>query len=170
MKQTFDTARALATGIEWTGWAIVALALLGTAFSLKSATLTTGVAALMIVAAGAVAAATGLGLVLAAQLVQAQVATAINTGQILEHVANLPPQTTHTRTPLANARHQTPMTARQEPYAAKPNVEGRFLRMVKGIELHKYSDGISVDGEGRYPTILEAEKRAAELAASRQNS
>lgn len=166
MKQTFTTARALATGIELVGWLILTLALLGTAFALNSFNTPPGVSKLMILAAGATGAATGLGLVLAAQLVQAQVATAINTSQILEHVANLKTETGPSpMKPPISAPYHTPLTARAEPYAAKPQAEGRFLRMVKGYELHKHSDGISVGGEGRYPTILAAEKRADQLAA-----
>ena len=166
MKQKFTTARTLATGIELVGWVIFTLALLATAFALNGGNTPPGASKLVVLAAGAIGAATGLGLVLAAQLVQAQVATAINTSQILEHVANLKTQTTHTTMePPISVPHHTPLTSRPEPYAAKPQAVGRFLRMVKGYELHKYSDGISVGGEGRYPTILAAEKRAAELAA-----
>ena len=136
------------------------------AFALNSGPPPPGASKLVVLAAGATGAAPGLGLVLAAQLVQAQVATAINTGQILEHVANLKTQTGHPPMgPPVSAPHHAPLAARPEPDAAKPQAEGRFLRMVKGFELHKYSDGISVGGEGRYPTILAAEKRAAELAA-----
>ncbi|WP_297339997.1 hypothetical protein [Pseudophaeobacter sp.] len=166
MKQTFTTARTLATGIELVGWVIFTLTLIGTAIALNSGNTPPGASKLVVLAAGATGTLTGLGLVLAAQLVQAQVATAINTSQILEHVANLKTQTTRaTMEPPVTARHHAPLTARPEPYVTKPQAEGRFLRMVKGYELHKYSDGISVGGEGRYPTILAAEKRAAELAA-----
>ncbi|MEQ3679237.1 hypothetical protein [Pseudophaeobacter sp.] len=166
MNQTFTTARALAAIIEVIGWLIVTLAIGGAALMLNTGNSPPGASTLVVLMSGAAGAAIGLGLVLAAQLVQAQVATAINTSQILEHVANLKTQTGHPpMEPPISAPNHTPLTARPEPYAAKPQAEGRFLRMVKGYELHKYSDGISVDGEGRYPTILAAEKRAAELAA-----
>lgn len=94
MKQTFTTARALAFGVELVGWVIVTLTVVFTAITLNIGNTPTGVSALMVLAAGALSIATGLGLVLVAQLVQAQVATAINTSQILEQVAKLTPRPT----------------------------------------------------------------------------
>ena len=168
MNQTFTTARALASGIELVGWLVFALAVASTALAFGTNSIPPGGSRLIVIGVGAVGSASGLGLVLAAQLVQAQVATAINTGQIMQHLAKSTPQTAHARMqPSIAAPKHEPISARQEPYASNPQAEGRFLRMFKGYELHKYSDGISVDGEGRYPNILAAEKRAAELAADK---
>lgn len=149
-------------------------AVLGSALIWGSSNSPSGASALVYLASGAVGAASGLGLVLAAQLVQAQVATAINTGRIVQQLAQPSSKTErhhHAPIPAAPASApRAPSPTPQPPYSVDPHAEGRFLRMYKGFELHKYSDGISVNGEGRYPTILEAEKRATELATSHQTS
>lgn len=107
LKQTFTTARALAFGVELVGVAIVTLALVLTALTLYIGDTATGISALMVVAAGAATAGTGLGLILFAQLVQAQVATAINTSQILDHVVKLTPRpaTPPITPPISAQRH-----------------------------------------------------------------
>lgn len=174
MNQTFTTAKTLANVIEIAGWMVCISAVLGTALIWGSSDNPSGTSALIYLGSGAVGAASGLGLVLAAQLVQAQVATAINTGRIVQQLAQPPLQTERPHlapihVPSASAP-RTPSPAPLPSYSSDPHAEGRFLRMYKGFELHKYSDGISVNGEGRYPTILEAEKRATELAASGQAS
>lgn len=107
----------------------------------------------------------GLILVLIGQLVEAQLTIAINSTSILKllQAQQANPQTsTATSYPTSQPIRKTPEPQIQS--TASPQQGGKFLRTYKGAALHKHADGISVNGEGRFPNILAAEKQAKRLA------
>lgn len=156
MNRSFETTLTLSKGIEWVGWGLVALSIIGGLVALNTANAPTDIVAPTAFAAMALGTALGLGIVVMAQLTQAQIVTATNSGKILEHLQKQAP-------------NQYNQENQPDPTSSFP-AEGRLLRSFKGFALRKHNDGISVDGTGRYPSIVAAEKRATELAAEANNS
>jgi len=156
LNRSFETTLTLSKGIEWVGWGLVTFSIIGGLVLLNTENSPNDLIAPTALAAMALGTALGLGIVVMAQLTQAQIVTATNSSKILKHLQKqIPIQSDHAKQP--------------SPTSSIP-AEGRLLRSFKGFVLRKYDDGISVDGKGRYPNILAAEKRATELAAETKNS
>lgn len=158
--KNFQTSTLLAQMCQYAGWVIIAICAIALLMLLSEGSSTAAERTINMAAyaSGIVA---GLLLILIGQLTEAQLAVAVNSGKILEmlqkHAAAISPP----YNPAATS------SAAPAPPQAVTQTEGRYLRSYNGFDLHKFDDGISVDGKGRFKTILEAEKYAKSLTENR---
>lgn len=142
--QTFQTAKTLLTVLMYIGWAFVALC---------------GVAGLIAIDRVGPMAIIGAGLfsifgflvIGVAQMGLAQIATAENTGKMLEIMRGQSPLG-----PQATPASKTSTTANPVKAIGERRI-GELLTTYKGYEIKRAQDGVEVDGE-KFQNLLVAEK------------